>query len=268
VSIRYSNDVTDFVDLGNIIDAHFLHVLKWSVLIFFRIRNSAADDRMIIAKNTNGGNDQFRIRVDAGTAPQNIEVEHGDTFIATGGDNVALNTWFLVATTCDGAGNFLTYLVDMGGVFLDDGVTGTTASDKGNLTAPIVFGVRQEGPGDPMDGEIQYPCYINNKTFTKPEILEYLRYPVRMGTSFGWDCVFLLDMGFGGTPTVKDLSPRRNIPILNGGPLQVGGNPPSIIDVDDFLFAKAAAAPADVFPDSYAFQHSQPYPHRKSVIPY
>lgn len=220
---RNFDGVGDKVDLGDLASpANFPRASAWSIIAFFRIENSAGDDRAIVSKQGSGSTTrQFSLRTDAQAAPSNLEVYHGNGFLAVaieGGDNVALNTWYLVCVTCSGAqaaGDLALYLVGMDDTYLDDGVTGDTDADATADNGSVTFGETDAGSDD-MDGDMAYVTYVN-RALGKNDISAYLRDPI--GTAKAWEVQSGIEYCFpiwGAHSPEIDLSPNARVGTLTG----------------------------------------------------
>lgn len=180
---RDLDGTNDEISLGTA--ALFPRASAWSVLIFFFIRNTATDDRCLISKW--GSSPQarfFLLRTDLQTAPSNLEVYFDNSLRISGGDNVALDTWYCACVTCSGSGvsNDITlFLVDMSGTFLDDGLLGSHRIAS-NTTADIKLGETDSG-GDDMDGLLGYFIYVRRQIFRR-EVLAYVRDPMANGVAW------------------------------------------------------------------------------------
>ncbi len=184
MSRNFPGAANEDISLGDITTARFKDLDAWSILAFFRIENSASDDRGIVTKWAGGSETHFLLRTDAQTAPSNILMHINNGLRITGGDNIALNTWYLVGVTNSGGGgatDLTLYLVDMDGTFLDDGITGDHAGDAPGLLVPIRIGGRLNN--DNMNGDIAYVCYVD-AAVTKAEVLAYRYDPIKMAKIF------------------------------------------------------------------------------------
>ncbi len=185
MSRTFPDTLNENISLGDITSARFLDLVAWSFLAFFRITNADAEERTVISKWSQTANtDSFLLRTDRQSAPTNMEVFIRKSLRISGGDNVALNTWYLTCVTNSGGGgatDVTLYLVDMAGTFLDDGLTGDHDGDEINLTAPLIIGGREDA--DEMAGDIAYACYVD-AVLTKAEILAYRYDPIKMAKVF------------------------------------------------------------------------------------
>lgn len=161
--------------------ADFSENAAWSCLAFFSVPSTnPGDDQVIVAKwGDSAPTRQFALRIDAGVAPQEMEILTGGNSNLVAGSNVEENTLYLVCVTMDGdqsSTDLKLYLINMDGTFLDDGVSANMSSDRTDMTAPIQFGVR--GTADPLQGDIGYVSYFD-RVISKNEMLAYLRDPIR-----------------------------------------------------------------------------------------
>ena len=224
MGLNSSGAADQAIDLGDISTARFEDLVAWTFLSFFRVETTAGDDRCIVGKWASAA-EQFIIRVDGGTAPQEIQVFTNDAQRITGGNNVALNTWYLVALSNDGGGGATAMafsLIEMDGTFLDDELTGDHAGDSG-LTATVFLGKRENGQ-DRMDGDIALTTYVD-AALSKQDKLNYLRTPHRMVAKWiGQHGVQYFIPGGLSDPEV-DLSGSGITANRDGSPT-VGDNPP------------------------------------------
>lgn len=222
---NFPGATTDHIDLGDITAARFVDTAVWSFLCFFRIEN-LDDDRVIVAKGDTGPTTQFFVRVDKPTAPEEIEVSSAGSIVITGGSNVQLNTWYLIAVVNDGTSNatgLTLYLVGMDGTFLDDGVTGNPNTAVADLTESILLGTRTSN--DPIDGDLAYAAYIQAE-LTKEDIVEYLYHPAHVVARHQSSGVpFFLPLGVS-SPEV-DWGGSDNSGTVNGT-TTIGDNPPVV----------------------------------------
>lgn len=223
---RNFDGTTDKVSLGDISTARFLQASAWTVLVFFRVENTATDDRAIISKWSSGSTGrQFIVRTDAGTAPQEIEVYTDGTIRITGGSNVELDTWYLVAVMNDGAdgvgGGLTMVLLGMDETVLDN-TTGDHATDAASVTAVIDYGI-QGSTSDPMDGDVALGAYIDAE-LTLQDCKDYLHNPAKVVSRFiGSNSVQFFNP-LTGESTEHDWSDKTNEGTLTG--TTVGDNPP------------------------------------------
>ena len=244
----FDDNAADYVDLGDVTAARFLETEQWTLLAFFRIENHSGDERTIISKWDGSTGNQIRFRTDRqGPSPTNMEIYFDNAIKITGGNNVVVDTWYLLCVTCDAVGDNNSgklYLVDMDGTFLDDGLGGSFAANEG-LTAAIHIGARQAN-SDPMDGDIADVAYITNTTFTKDQISAYLRQPYRTAISFGTDLIFYHRLGQDST-TEPDWSGNGNDGTVVGSGSVIGANPPvgPLMGFDVYNRYEVAAAVAE-----------------------
>jgi len=217
MSRNFNNVDQDRVDLGDVTASRFLVANNWATFAFFRIENSATDDRTILAKwGTGLSTRQFRVRTDAQTAPTNLEVYSNDNIRITGGDNVALNTWYFLGISHAASGNVTLYLFDMAGTVLDDGLTGSWFDDT-DPTGEITIGGRATS-ADPMDGDVAWAGYLQQE-ITKTEFLEIMRAP---RSALRYSPEWLLPLGLGSPE--PDWSGKGNNGTVTGS--TIGNNPP------------------------------------------
>lgn len=238
----FDNNISNRLERADVTSARFQQLSTWTVLAFFRIENTADDDRVIVAKWTATDNQkQFLVRTDLGAAPEPIEVfVNSNRQIAAIG-SIELNTYYLVSVSNDGTGN-ASGLV--GTVYEMDGTQNGTASgthdgDRSDLTGNIEIGARDS---DPMDGDIAYVAYFNT-VLTATEERAYLRNPYQLAFSKGSSgCEFFVPC-YGNVGPEPDLVHGRNFTVV--GSLANGTNPPLGPFATSYLgFSAAAAAPA------------------------
>jgi len=233
MGLNFENALAEYVSLGDITEARFEALKPWSTLAFFRVEDKTADDRTFISKwGSTGASQQFIVRVDDGAGATEIQVFLNGVFVlGTGGDVVESDIWYLVCVTNDGTGgaNSLNqYLLDMSGAFLGNDASVQHDTDNTDLTEPILISGYNSGASDEMDGDIDYPCYIQ-KELNKSEMVRYLFDPV--GTMLklkqGAGVPFCLKLGNLGVDSF-DLSGSKNHGTINLSPSR-GDNPPSVI---------------------------------------
>lgn len=219
---RNINNVTnDGISLGDVTAARFLRLETWTMFSFFRVENTATDDRTIIAKWASVGNTkQFILRTDLQAAPSNLEIYTNNTLRITGGNNVALNTWYFTAVTNDGTGaanGLKCYLFRPDRTVLDDGLLGQHAADVSVLTTPTTLGTRLGS--DPMDGDVAFAGYLQQE-LTKNQLLELMHSPLRHSLRYSPE--WLLPLGVGSPE--PDWSGKGNNGTVTG--TTIGANPP------------------------------------------
>lgn len=210
----------DLITLGDLAGAKFDKDDTWSVLGFFRIENSAGDDRAIVSKWGVTEVRQFLMATAGGTAPVPLALDMAAANRVTGGNNVELNTWYLGAAICNGigSGGLRMILLGMDGTVLDN-ATGD-AVDPTTQTAVIEIGVKG-ATGDPMEGDIAHVAYFNI-TFSLQDVKDYLRAPARTVARHAGNAVFYLPL-IGVSPE-PDFSPNTNTGTVTG--TTVGEGPP------------------------------------------
>lgn len=218
---RNFSPTTDEISLGDIAAARFEFDVAWTVLAFFRVEETATDDRCIVSK----WGAQFLWRIDKGTAPQNIEVYQDSALKITGASSIQLDTWYLGAVTNSGdtpTSTLTLYTFGMDGTPIDDGVTGTNTADR-SLTPAIMLG-RTAASSDPMDGDIGFACYVD-AVLSKAEVLSYLYNPWQAQRNFqaNYGTQFFLPLGFASPE--PDFSPNGNTGTVSG--TTIGEGPPA-----------------------------------------
>lgn len=206
MSRRFNSTSADIISLADNADIKFLSTSQWTVLSFFRVEETASDNRTIISKYGGVNNQQFLLRVDRGTAPQEIEVWHNGAVRISGVDLVELNTWYLVSASCNGSATLRYNLYGIDGTQLGTATAATTGNQSQN-TAPVQIGI-WDSANDPMFGRIAYTCYIDGVQLTTQEISRYLRRPYIVATSKGTSTKFFLPL-LGRSPE-PDFSGRAN----------------------------------------------------------
>lgn len=230
MAINFNRNAADFVNLGDISTARGERATAWTVLAFFRIEDSTTDDHAIISKLADGSNVNYWIKVDAQTAPTNLEIFLGGTWAAeeiTGGNNIALNTWYLAAISCNGtstANDCTLNLLGMDGTFLDNALTGTHSGDPTTMTGATHIGKRANDTGDPADGDIAYVAYVDAE-LSQAEILEYLHNPISAAMRFKTDYGMQYFLELNGEAVEVDISGNKNNGTTNGSPVH-SENPP------------------------------------------
>ena len=175
----------------------------------------------------------FLLRTDLQGAPANIEVYTNGALSITGGDSVALNTWYCIAVTNDGtenAGGFKYYLIGMDGSIVNT-VSDQHDSDAVDLTGELSIGGRASN--DEMDGDIDYVCYIQQE-LTQAQCVAYSQNPYRLAQSLqtaAGNVVFFLKLGMGGINAV-DLSGQATSWTVPG--TLVVSNPPPVAPLFGF----------------------------------
>ncbi len=226
MSLRFADGIADAVNLGDVATARFEHGVDWSFLSFFRVENTASDDRTIIAK-WGGAGKQFQLRTDSGAFPQNVEIWHNNALRFSAGDAV-INTWYVTAVTHDSAGNFLGYLVEMDGNYIADANPGVSVGDQADLTQNIAIGLQIDGfLIDEMDGDLAHACYVN-AVITKQEITAFLANPAKMAKVFKakYGSPFYLPLGLGSPE--QDWSGNGNSGVRVNAPV-VSEMPPTTL---------------------------------------
>ncbi len=227
---NFTRNELDAINMGEILTARFERDVAWSFLTFFRIENTAADDNMLISKLGNGNTVSILVKVDGQAAPGNFEIFLGGTWATeeiTGGNVIALNTWYLVCVTCkgDSSSNDCTlYTLDMDGVYLDDALTGTMSAALGD-TSDVYLGLTRFQTEDAVDGDMAHASYVD-AALTKREIEGYLRSPARMIAEWvpKYGVQWYVPLGIGSPE--PDFSGSGNNGIVVGTP-GIGENPPT-----------------------------------------
>lgn len=241
----FNDNDGDFLSRADITTARFISAQTWTLCAFFRIEDSAGDQRGIVSKWAAGGStQQFFLRTAQGTAPQAIECTTDDDAASPAliFGTVDLNTWYLVVIRNDGtggAGGFKGDLFNMDGT-VDGGTTTTHEGDSSDLTTQIAIGHR-EATGDAFDGDIAYVAYFNTE-LTDAEVLAYLRNPYAVVFSKGSTGVeFFLPM-YGDASPEPELVHGRDF-TSNGSQVK-GTNPPLGPFVAPFVSSLRSSAPA------------------------
>ncbi len=219
---------TDYINLGDVAAARYAVSSTWSQFVFFRQASSdSSSESIIIAKQTQPTDATLRIRINNGTAPQEVEIYMDNSEQITGPDVIALNTWYMIALTNDGtgdAGGLKLYLATMDGVFETDynPATGTALEDV-SATADVRIGQIESSGADWWDGDIAHVSYFNTE-FSSAKILQYLFHPKRVAVAEGAGCIYYLPLGYGSPE--QDLSGNQNNGTVNGTP-SISAMPPT-----------------------------------------
>lgn len=216
MSRNFNDNAADYINLGDISTARFIGTTEFSFLVFFRVENTAGDDRVILGKEN-----RFVLRIDQGAASQELQVRVEGSVIIEGGSNVALDTWYLGAVTNDGtssATGMLEYLLTMDGTVLDNAISGD--NNLISHTEAIHLGVR--AGVDPMDGDIAYAAYFDFE-LSLAQIKAYLWNPIMFTAQYNANCEFFLPLK-GASPE-PDWSGNGNNGTVNGSPT-ISDNPP------------------------------------------
>lgn len=161
----------------------FLTADKWSTWIVFRVADTAADDRGLWSKFASGSDLQFYVRIDRGTAPQNIEVFAASTSPGRifGGNVIQLNTWYLVGLTNDGSSSTTSltlYTILLDGAILDDGLTGQHPSNATNA-GDVTIGAT-DADSDEMFGDVLTAGIIDGHVITRDQFVQIALEPTGM----------------------------------------------------------------------------------------
>ena len=238
MSRNHTGVTTEAVNLGDITGARFESGKTWTVLGLVRWETTTGDERVFIAKGyfNPSSKRQFRIRTANMAAPADLQVHVGTGLAVTLSAIVALNTWYLIACSNDGASGVTAYHITMSGTVTSG--TGTHAGNATDLTEVINYGRRSSDSGDPMDGDIAHGCYVDAE-LTQNEILAFLDNPWLMATIWQrqYGVQFYHPLGLAsqepdwsgngnsgtlvGSPTINDMPPTtlftpkgRTIPVI------------------------------------------------------
>lgn len=181
-----TTSVANYVDVGDVTAARFLHADAWSALAFFYPTTLGGDQRNIMGKDDAGSTGQLRVRLGSGS-PFGVEVRHaGALKLTTGSTVLTVDTWYLLilthSTSGDG-GDLRAWVLDMDGAIVQSG-SGTTSGDATFLTGVVNVGQRINALNDPFLGKIAHWCYVQadlsiDGTATA-EMFAYVRDPGRM----------------------------------------------------------------------------------------
>ncbi len=167
----------------------------WTVCGFFRIENSAADERTIISKWDTAGTRQFTFRLDRQDAPTGVEIYMGGAVALAGNDSIALDTWYMSCATNTGSATTLRfYTYDMAGAVIDDGTSTANSVDDSTQTASINIGAKSgDCSGDEMDGDLAFVGYWT-EVWTTQDTLDYLYNPVMKAAQKATTTAFFLPL--------------------------------------------------------------------------
>ena len=165
-----------FYNMGDWADFEFLHDKSWSVACMFSLRDTAADESMLIGKFGTGQKGQFRMYVERGTAPQNLQIERNGSnkgsFIAIETDQVYLVVVSNSPNDAQGSkGRMWSTCLNVDtGELLGWRFPVSGATDANQLTADLTFG--GVGPGDEMDGALLFVAgWFRNLTVNEHVLL-------------------------------------------------------------------------------------------------
>ena len=241
MSLTFANALSQYVELGDIATARFEIGEIWTVLSFMRVGETGSDDRSIVSKFGGTNKNQFLLRTDRdSTPPTNLEVYTQANLAIAGGNNIALDTWYLIAVSNDGTGGasgMKLYSVQMDGTFLDDAATGQHTGDESDLTGLITFS-ETEANTDEFAGDLDYECYIQ-KELTKQEILRYLHDPVGAMLRLKPNGVpYCIKLGYLGKSSF-DLSGSKNHGTIFGS-VSRGEDPPTVLSPVPITFPESS----------------------------
>lgn len=232
MSRRFNDNTADYISLGAISGADFKQAATWSVMAFFRVEETASDDRTIISKWVPTAGRVFRVTTDTEVAPASFETWITDFVINRTGNIIALNTWYAFMVSCDGSqavGDIAIRVLDMS-LTAQENTTDTHPGDETDFTGAIEIGVTDAtgSPVDPWDGDVAHVCYVR-KAISLAEFRSYITDPWRQVLAWrgaGTTVDFYLPL-IGGSPE-PDFSGSGNNGTINGSPT-VAGNPPTAI---------------------------------------
>lgn len=243
------------IDIGDIVGARFDYTLDWSFLCFIRQTDSSStNESNFFSKQDTGATRQCRMRVNNGTAPQELEIYMEGSERVTGPDSVELNTWYLIALTNNGGGvqdDFKLYQTEMDGTFVASygPALGRHWGNIGDLTATLRYGDDRTDTDDaPWDGDLAFGAYFTFE-MTSLQILTYLRFPRRFAMNHRTSCEFFHPLGEDDGTNELDRSGNQNNGVMTNVGAIVAG-PPSVSALDwpvwvgDAPLAAAAAAAA------------------------
>ncbi|MGE3487916.1 MAG: hypothetical protein AB7L09_24610 [Nitrospira sp.] len=240
----YNNGTNgNYLSHADITDARFRYDQAWTALVFVKLESSTHDDTGLIQKRA--GQQQFTWRAANRTEPTRMQVALGSTsYNLNTGYVIYLDTWYLLAISCDGAGTLTAYIFDMEGNAPVDGVTGSATFNAANLTENINIGTTNNGASDGLYGWLSHACYIKQEA-TRSEVVTYLSTPDSQVSSWGTDVVFYLKMdGEDAADLGTDSSGNDNHFTVSGTPTASGDSPPSIVPAGTAVEATAPGSSA------------------------
>jgi hypothetical protein len=225
-----TGDTDNFISLGDVTSARFLHADAWTFLCHVRI-DATGDERTLVGKSLVDEADmQMRLRT-SNADPAALDYRKTDNSPARYTSAAVLNhdEWYCISFSNDGteaAGDLEVFAYNLEDYTWDiDADSGTNAADSATLTQDITLGKSGTGNFDPMDGDLAHVCYVE-KVVTKEEVLAYAKDPFRQVLAWraaGVTVEFYLP--FIGESPEPDWSGSGNNGTINGT-IGVGDNPP------------------------------------------
>jgi hypothetical protein len=225
-----TGDTDNFISLGDVTSARFLHADAWTFLCHVRI-DATGDERTLVGKSLVDEADmQMRLRT-SNADPAALDYRKTDNSPARYTSAAVLNhdEWYCISFSNDGteaAGDLEVFAYNLEDYTWDiDADSGTNAADSATLTQDITLGKSGTGNFDPMDGDLAHVCYVE-KVATKEEVLAYAKDPFRQVLAWraaGVTVEFYLPLI--GASTEPDWSGSGNNGTINGT-IGTGDNPP------------------------------------------
>jgi len=131
------------------------HTDVWTIAARFSVTDIDADDRTIFSKRVPSGVNQFALRVDRGSAPQEIEVRFGATLEGGSATVININIPYIVFLTNDGSGatgGWNLYIHDAEGSLLTS-LSAPDAYTNANPEAPFWLCASFSDTNDPLVGD-------------------------------------------------------------------------------------------------------------------
>lgn len=247
------------INYGDVAAAQFKQLEAWSVLCFQSVADMATDENNIVAKMN-----QFRLRVEAGTPPQKVQLLHpGATQNYSSTGTLAEDIYYMICITNDGtggAGGARGLIYRVSDLVEIDNKTFTYDSDDADLTKDIQLG-KGGASNDPYDGEKSFFCYVG-KEITPQDAKNFTKDP--WGTMLSWRAegttvTIFSALGATSGTTEPDFSGSGNNGTISGSPAR-GPNPPvapfpRYVDHDFVAAVGGAGFSAGELRSTLAFSH-------------
>lgn len=215
----------------------------WTTFAWFRVENTASDDRAIISQWAAASSTrQFLLRTDTATAPTRIEVYTNGTLSVASNNDIQLNTWYFVAVAHDGTtgGTSTTLWIFAADLTLVNSYSDQHDGNKSIVTDIVIGGTA--GNADSMDGDIAHAGYFKTELTTESQIRELAAHPGRVCARYGaeWYAPII-----GASPEPDWSGNGNNFTVAAGS--SVSDNPPSVapwFGFDNVPVVGGAEAPA------------------------
>lgn len=167
------------IDLGDLASTEFGAGVNWTVLVFFKSPDAAANDALVSKWGGNPStNRQFVLRLDT-SSKLGAYFNNAGTFMMAS-TALSNDTWYLAAVSNDTSNNVAISVYNMSGTLVSSG-SGTHPGDVSSLNANVTIGTADNNAFDPTL-TIAHVAYVDVE-LSAAEILAYLRRPAQFVVS-------------------------------------------------------------------------------------